>query len=76
MHQLAHSVFRSAYLFVRESADVEMQTFQSLVSGTREVLYDTRSGETFRSNFPQVVGSLKESLDAHLTAGLPRSEVI
>jgi len=69
-HQLAHSVFRSPYLFVREKADVEMQTFHRLVSGAREVLYDTRSGETYRNELPEVVGSLRKSLDAHLRAGL------
>jgi len=64
MHQLAQSVFRAPYLFARERAGVEMQTFHTLASGAREVLYDIASGEIHSSNFPQVVGSLRESLDA------------
>ena len=63
MHQLAHSVYRSPYLFAREKAGVEMQTFHSLASGAREVLYDARSGETYRS-FPPVADDLRKSLDA------------
>jgi hypothetical protein len=70
LHQLADSVFRSPYLFVRERASVEMQTFHSLVSGAREVLYDARSGEIHSSHLPQVVGSLRESLDAQFTKSL------
>jgi hypothetical protein len=69
-HQLAHSVFRSPYLFARAQAEGGMETFHSLVSGAREVLYDTRSGETYLSDMPEVAGSLRESLDAQLKAGL------
>jgi arylsulfatase A-like enzyme len=69
-HQLAHSVFRSPYLFARAQAEGGMETFHSLVSGAREVLYDTRSGETYLSDMPEVAGSLRESLDAQLNAGL------
>lgn len=64
LHQLTESVFRSPYLFAREQAGVEMPTFHSLESGAREVLYDTGSGETYRSDLPEVVGNLRESLDA------------
>jgi hypothetical protein len=64
MHELAHSVFRSPYLLVREKSGVGMQPFHTLASGAREVLYDTRSGETYRSTLPEVVGNLGESLDA------------
>jgi arylsulfatase A-like enzyme len=69
-HQLAHSVFRSPYLLARAQAEGGMETFHSLVSGAREVLYDTRSGETYLSDMPEVAGSLRESLDAQLNAGL------
>jgi arylsulfatase A-like enzyme len=69
-HQLAHSVFRSPYLFARAQAEGGMETFHSLVSGAREVLYDTRSSETYLSDMPEVAGSLRESLDAQLKAGL------
>jgi hypothetical protein len=64
LHQLAHSVFRAPYLFAREKAGVGMETFHTLASGANEVLYDTSSGETHVSDFPEVVGSLRESLDA------------
>ena len=66
MHQLAHSVFRSPYLFARTRTGIEMQTFHGLASGAPEVFYDTRSGETHISDFPPVVGDLRESLDAWL----------
>jgi hypothetical protein len=69
-HQLAHSVFRSPYLFARAQAEGGMETFHSLASGAREVLYDTRSGETYLSDMPEVAGSLRKSLDAQLNAGL------
>lgn len=64
LHQLAHSVFRAPYLLVREKSGVGMETFHSLVSGAREVLYDTRSGETCVADLPEVAKSLRESLDA------------
>jgi len=64
MHQLAQSVFRSPYLFAREQAGLEMQTFHTLASGAREVLYDIESGATYSSDLPQVVDGLRESLDA------------
>jgi hypothetical protein len=63
LHQLAHSVFRAPYLFAREKAGVEMQTFHTLASGAREVLYDTSSGQTYVSDLPEVVEGLRESLD-------------
>jgi hypothetical protein len=64
LHQLAHSVFRAPYLFAREKAGVGMETFHRVASGADEVLYDTSTGETYVSDFPEVVGSLRESLDA------------
>ena len=66
MHQLAHSVFRSPYLYARQRAGIGMQTFHSMASGGPEVLYDIRSGETYVSDFPPVVEDLKESLDTWL----------
>jgi hypothetical protein len=71
LHQLAHSVFRAPYLFVREKAGVEMQTFHTLASGAPEVLYDTRSGQTCVSDLPEVVGSLRERLDAWQRGTIP-----
>lgn len=64
LHQLAHSVYRAPYLFAREKAGVGMETFHTVASGAREVLYDTRSGESYVSDVPEVVGNLRESLDA------------
>jgi hypothetical protein len=64
LHQLAHSVYRAPYLFAREKAGVGMETFHTVASGAREVLYDTRSGESCVSDLPEVAGSLRESLDA------------
>jgi hypothetical protein len=66
MHQLAHSVYRAPYLFAREKSGVGMETFHTVASGAREVLYDTTTGETYRTDFPEVVVSLRESLDAWL----------
>jgi hypothetical protein len=73
LHQFSHSVFRSPYLLARDNAEVGMPTFNSLASGAREVLYDTRSGETYVSDLPEVAGSLRKSLDAQLNAGLDAS---
>src|SRR6266550_2427654 len=64
LHQLAHSVFRAPYLLVREKSGVGMEPFHTVASGAREVLYDTRGGETYVTDLPQVAGSLRESLHA------------
>jgi hypothetical protein len=75
MHQLAHSIFRAPYLFVREQTGVEMQTFHRLASGAREVLYDTRSGESYCSKLPDVSESLRETLDAWRTSNVSDVEI-
>jgi hypothetical protein len=71
LHQLAHSVFRAPYLFVREKAGVGMETFHTVASGAREVLYHARSGETYVADLPEVVGSLRQSLDAWQRGPVP-----
>jgi sulfatase-like protein len=60
LHQLAHSVCRPPHLLVREKAGVGMQTFHTVVAGSREILYDTTSGETCVENLPE---ELKTVLD-------------
>jgi hypothetical protein len=45
---------------VREKAGVGMQTFHTVVAGSREILYDTTSGETCVENLPE---ELKTVLD-------------
>jgi hypothetical protein len=76
LHQSAHSVFRSPYLFARTRTGIEMQTFHGLASGAPEVLYDTRSSETYISDFPPVVGDLRESLDAWLGNHHPQKSTV
>ena len=45
LHQLTQSVCRPPYLFVREKPDLNMQGFHTVLTGTSELVYDTRSGE-------------------------------
>jgi hypothetical protein len=64
LHQLAQSVCRPPYLFVREKRDVGMQTFHTIVSGAREVCYDITSGEIYRTDLLEAAESLRASLAA------------
>jgi len=66
LHQFSHSVSRPPHLFARAQANVGMQTFHTVVSGAKEVLYDTVSGETSSSELPGVVESLSRSLEVHV----------
>lgn len=63
LHQLAHSVYRAPYLLAQEKPGVGMRTFHELASGAQEVLYDTRSGDTYLTGLPEVAESLREALD-------------
>jgi arylsulfatase A-like enzyme len=66
LHQFSQSVCRPPHLFVREKEKIGMPTFHAVVSGSREVLYDTASGEKCSSELPDVVGSLSGSWTAHV----------
>ena len=66
LHQLAHSVCRPPHLLVREKAGAGMQTFHTVVAGSREILYDTISGETSVDNLPD---ELKTALDEWMPSG-------
>lgn len=65
LHQLAQSVCRPPHLLVREKTGLGMQTFHTVVAGTREILYDTISGEASDENSPD---ELKSALDAWMEA--------
>lgn len=66
LHQFSHSVCRPPHLFAREKEKIGMPTFHAVVSGAREVLYDTTSGEVCSSELPDDVESLSESWEAHV----------
>jgi Sulfatase len=66
LHQFSHSVCRPPHLFAREKEQLGMPTFHLVVSGTREVVYDTVSGKPDSSQLPDSVESLRQSWEAHV----------
>lgn len=64
-HGLVESICRPPFLFSKQRSQVRAHTFQTLIGGAAEILYDTESGEV-RSKDPAVVDSLRASLEVHL----------
>jgi hypothetical protein len=59
-------VCRPPHLFAREIEQIGIPTFHLVVSGTREVVYDTVSGKPYSSQLPDSVESLRQSWEAHV----------
>jgi sulfatase-like protein len=74
MHQLVHSVCRPPYLFVQKQPAVHMETFHAIASGANEVLYDASSGEVHSGDLPDVIESLRKSLDGWRTRAAGKSD--
>jgi hypothetical protein len=64
-HGLADSVCCPPYLFSMQGRHVRAHTFQTLIGGAPEILYDTESGEV-RAKDAAVVARLRASLEAHV----------
>jgi hypothetical protein len=68
LHQMAHSIYRPPYLLVREQPGTVAQTLHALLSGAREVVFDTASGEVYQQDLPEVAGGLRRSLDLNFNS--------
>lgn len=64
LHQYSQSVCRPPYLFARENEEVGMLTFQTVVGGSREVLYDINDHSFYQSDLPAAAESLSQALAA------------
>lgn len=64
LHQYSHSVCRPPYLFASEKEKVGMPTFQTVVGGGREILYEINSSKIYRSDLPAAAESLRQALAA------------
>jgi hypothetical protein len=65
-HGLVDSVCRPPYLFSRQRSQGRSHTFQTLIGGAPEILYDTESGAAYIEKPAGVVDGLRASLAAHL----------
>ena len=64
LHQLSHSLFRPPYLFVRTRSDKRMLTVDSAVRAGDDLLFEAGSDTPLTNDLPNVVESLRNSLDA------------
>jgi len=64
LHQLAQSVCRPPYLFVREKPDLNMQGLHTVLAGTNEIVYDTRSSAVCETT-AEIRDELRKVLTEH-----------